>query len=204
MIRYFLFFVLFFALLATGRGLTCRECSTSSGAFCRGRSHKCPSVSTSCMKRVSITKMGDKLFKSFSRGCNDDEDLCNKDFIMNSGAGNVQIRVVTKCCHQDNCNKCKIKIPPYNNTRNHIICPVCYKYETYECKHKGYIECRGHENECFDFAATVLRKGHSSMKYAKMGCTTSRGCSLGHKIIPGISLTDIDHISCKAGVPITH
>ncbi|XP_018410131.1 PREDICTED: phospholipase A2 inhibitor and Ly6/PLAUR domain-containing protein-like [Nanorana parkeri] len=123
---------------------------------------------------------------------------------MNTGQGNKQVRVVTECCYKDNCNKDSIEVPPYNITRNSFICPVCYTYEAYDCKSEGYIACRGHEIECFDFAATILRQGWSSLKYAMMGCTTKGGCSIGQRIIPGTNITDVTRLSCRPAIPITH
>lgn len=164
----------------------------------------CPSGSTSCIQMVSITKTGDADITSFHRGCNDDQDLCNKDFIMNSGQGNKQIHVVSECCYKDKCNTGSIEVPPYNTTRNSFICPVCYTYENYDCKTQGYVMCRGLEIECFDFAATIMRQGWPSLKFAMMGCTTQGGCSIGERIMPGFTITDVQRLSCTRAHSITH
>ncbi|XP_077113424.1 phospholipase A2 inhibitor and Ly6/PLAUR domain-containing protein-like [Ranitomeya variabilis] len=123
---------------------------------------------------------------------------------MNSGHGNKQACIITECCASDDCNRCKMKIPPYNSTLNGFICPVCYSYNSYDCMHKGYIECRGNELECIDFAATLHKEGYPNFKFALMGCITQGGCSLGSKIIPGTKIVDVKRLSCKSARPITH
>ncbi|XP_069597561.1 phospholipase A2 inhibitor and Ly6/PLAUR domain-containing protein-like [Ranitomeya imitator] len=193
-----------FVFIVKGNSLKCRECTTTSKGFCRGKLLECPSRSKSCIKALGLTVIGDDVYKSFLRGCNDDDHLCNRDFVMNSGHGNKQTRIITECCTSDDCNRCKAKIPPYNSTLNGFICPVCYSYNSYDCMHKGYIECRGNELECIDFAATLHKEGYPDFKFALMGCITQGGCSLGPKIIPGTKIVDVERLSCKSARPITH
>ncbi|XP_073511908.1 uncharacterized protein [Phyllobates terribilis] len=190
--------------IVTGNSLQCRECTTTSKGFCRGKLYECPSRSKSCIKTHALTIIGNDVYKSFSRACNDDEHLCNRDFVMNSGRGNKQARIITKCCSSNDCNKCKAKIPPYNSTLNKLICPVCYEYNSYDCMYKGYIECRGNEIECIDFAATLHKEGYPNFKFSFMGCITQRGCSMVQRIIPGTKIVDAKRLSCRSAVKITH
>ncbi|XP_075695911.1 phospholipase A2 inhibitor and Ly6/PLAUR domain-containing protein-like [Rhinoderma darwinii] len=193
-----------FAFIATGSSLKCLECTNTSAGFCRGVSYKCASRATGCIKTLEITKIGDKVYKSFLRACNDDDHLCDRDFVMNSGHGNKHARIITKCCTTDDCNTCKMKVSPYNSTINNLICPVCYTYNSYDCVSKGYIQCRGYETECIDFAATLHRQGSPDFKFSLMGCITSGGCSLGPKIVPAAKIVDAKRLSCTSAVPITH
>ncbi|KAM4016170.1 phospholipase A2 inhibitor and Ly6/PLAUR domain-containing protein-like isoform 2-T2 [Anomaloglossus baeobatrachus] len=148
---------------------------------------------------------GNEVSKSFSRSCNSDSDLCNQDFIMNSGRGNKQVRITTECCATDDCNRCKAKKPPpYNATLNGLICPVCFKYNTYDCLYEGYIQCRGKETECMDFAAKLQYEDAPEFMFSAMGCTTAAGCSMGQKIMPGTRIVEAKRLSCRRAVPITH
>ncbi|XP_068099415.1 protein RoBo-1-like isoform X2 [Hyperolius riggenbachi] len=159
-----------------------------------------------CIKTVEIARIGNAILKSFSRGCNDNEQLCNKDVIMNSGAGNKVIRIVNTCCHEDYCNDCIVRAPPYNVTLNTLLCPVCFKHSSYRCLSSGYIKCRGRETQCMNIAATLVREDNSTFKFSLMGsgCSTQDGCSAGPKMMPTSKVVDVTRLSCVPALPITH
>ncbi|XP_075047107.1 phospholipase A2 inhibitor and Ly6/PLAUR domain-containing protein-like [Mixophyes fleayi] len=204
MIEFLHTFTLFCAFLTTGNSLSCLKCNITNGAFCHGYPHPCSPQATSCIKTLELTTTGDEMYRTFTRDCNEKEDVCNLDYMMYSGRGNKQSRIITHCCNTDNCNNCRMRVPPYNETLNNLLCPVCYKRDSYDCTSKGYIACRGEEKECIDFAATLSKKGIPASKSSLMGCSTPGICSLGPNIVPATELTDKKRFSCFKAYPITH
>ncbi|XP_075135336.1 uncharacterized protein LOC142210211 [Leptodactylus fuscus] len=197
--------IILFVVDAREKELRCMDCRSAKTGFCKGKSLRCPAGSIGCIKTLELSVIGNKTHMSFSRGCNNDPHKCDKQFSFNSGDKHKQIRMISECCDwSNNCNKCKIRVPPYNKTLNKLICPVCYLHGDYNCEHKSYMYCKGYETECMDIAATIHRQEYPEFIFSAMGCTTEHGCSLAPKMAPTSIIKSALKFSCSPAKPITH
>ncbi|XP_063292108.1 phospholipase A2 inhibitor gamma subunit B-like isoform X2 [Pelobates fuscus] len=138
---------------------------------------------------------GNQTLTGFSRSCNDDPNICDKDFQMVGGIQNTFI--TTKCCNTDNCNKHEIQVSEHNNTVNGGLCEVCYGLDSYECNINGYIQCRGDLTECVDIAVTLEKIDSSTFKFSLKGCATPHACTLGPKMIAAAKIVEEKRLSCS-------
>ncbi|XP_053307943.1 phospholipase A2 inhibitor gamma subunit B-like [Spea bombifrons] len=99
----------------------------------------------------------------------------------------MDIKVSVNCCKGDLCNeKIPYSLPEDEGQLNGKLCESCFTNNTKaECSSTERMACRGHQNKCLSYAATVYRSDNIVVDYSMKGCISEKGCSIGFDALPG-------------------
>ncbi|CAJ0947462.1 unnamed protein product [Ranitomeya imitator] len=143
----------------------------------------------------ALVGSGDKLFKSFYKGCAN-ETLCGT-----KGTGSVEMmkfRFHVYCCTGDLCNNQEYEIFEEDPTPNGVKCPSCFRLGTLEeCKTNKEMNCTGSMNRCVEYRAKIRNVDKTEEDYSFKGCINSDSCRYNFDSYVGME--EIQRVFLKFG-----
>ncbi|KAG8543577.1 hypothetical protein GDO81_024269 [Engystomops pustulosus] len=177
------------ALIVTGYGLSCTQC-TSMTSPCSGERRTCPS-DTLCGSSYSETVINGEKVTSFHRSCFTSFQCDIKTTIT----GKQEIsRISNTCCRSDNCTPAVPELLPLTPEANGMVCPSCISVGSTWCKILDTTQCTGDEKMCI---AQTTQRG--SFKVAFRGCATKTLCDKGDNSETIGGVTTKTNLTCFNG-----
>ncbi|XP_069598762.1 protein RoBo-1-like [Ranitomeya imitator] len=160
------------ALVGSVFSYKCNSCMCPNSTKCEVSETEC--LGDRCMIVSQYFCFGDKLFKSFYKGCAN-ETLCGT-----KGTGSVEMmkfRFHVYCCTGDLCNNQEYEIFEEDPTPNGVKCPSCFRLGTLEeCKTNKEMNCTGSMNRCVEYRAKIRNVDKTEEDYSFKGCINSDSC----------------------------
>ncbi|XP_053124137.1 phospholipase A2 inhibitor and Ly6/PLAUR domain-containing protein isoform X2 [Hemicordylus capensis] len=110
----------------------------------------------------------------------------------------IHLQSVSRCCHDDLCNRLEVTLPAMNLTSNGLQCPVCFAFGSDHCEGTETLNCTGADSHCITVSG-MLNSAGSPSRFSAKGCSTQTACSLplGMGLYSAGIIFNLSRITCS-------